>query len=196
MESTLRTLFFALPLLLACPQKSEETGHTADPLPDTAAPERDPRFDDFAALVETSLAESEASGVAVALIEDGEIVFAEGFGTRSVASKDPVNANTTFRIGSVTKGMTAMALLQKADAGRIDMSASIKTLLPEFEFYYDATWTDDMTGHHLLTHQGGMYDYLEIDANTDDDDLEAYLTTIFVDVHLLFRDLNSYRVFS
>ena len=75
----MRTLFFALPLLVACPPKSEETGHTADPPPDTAAPERDPRFDDFAALAEASLADSDASGLAVALIEDGEVVFAEGF---------------------------------------------------------------------------------------------------------------------
>ena len=177
----MRAAYLLLPFLLACPPKEEETGgaHTGDTSPDTAAAERDPRFDDFAALIETTLADSTAPGVAVALIEDGQLVFAEGFGFRSASSKEPVNANTTFRIASVTKGLTAIGLLQKAQDARIDLDAAITDVMPEFDFYADDSWADSITGAHLLTHQSGMYDYLEIEAATDDDDLEAYLTTIF-----------------
>jgi CubicO group peptidase (beta-lactamase class C family) len=189
---------FVLPLLLACPRKSPDTGdtHGADTAPDTAAQDRDPRFDALAATIEAALAASSAPGIAVALIEGGEVVFAEGFGVRTPGGKEPVNANTVFRVGSVTKAMTAVALLQKVDGGSFDLHAPITDTVTNFEFAADDSWAESITGHYSLSHQTGMYDYLDMLGTADDAGLEEFITSTYANFLFLMNPAGAFYNYS
>jgi len=96
------------------------------------------------------------SGIAVAVMLDGRLVYHHGFGTVSPASAQPVLPTTRFRIGSVTKSLTATALLSLADEGRVHLHAPVTRLLPGFALDGEPGWSDRLTAHLLLSHQGGI----------------------------------------
>ncbi len=58
-------------------------------------------------------------GLAFGIVIDGELAFAKGFGVRDTKSNAPVDADSVFRIASMTKSFTALAILQLRDAGRL-----------------------------------------------------------------------------
>ncbi len=139
----------------------------------------DPRF---AALVAAFEAEWEAfgrPGAALAVVENGVVTFARGYGLKDPAGDDPVRPSTLFRIGSVTKMMTAVAVLQPAAAGAFDAPAAYQTLVPEFDVAADPAAASAITVHELLTHTHGIVDYLEVDAPPDEQSdaaLDDYVT--------------------
>ncbi|HJZ19482.1 MAG TPA: serine hydrolase domain-containing protein, partial [Bradyrhizobium sp.] len=61
------------------------------------------------------------SGVAVAVIQKGQLAYAGGFGFRDRAASAPVDANTLFAIGSATKAFTSMAVLMHVEAGQLSL---------------------------------------------------------------------------
>ena len=72
---------------------------------------------DFGADVETAMQTFHLPGAAVALVQGNEIVFNRGFGMRDLESGEPVTPRTRFRIGSITKSMTALPLGTLVDDG-------------------------------------------------------------------------------
>lgn len=126
----------------------------------------EPRFEPFYAAVEAEREALGAPGVAVAVIENGEVTFAAGIGKKSPDSEDGVSAHTLFRIGSVQKMLTSTALLQQVEAGTVDLEAPITDTVPAFDFSEDATWAPSITSRNLLTHTSGIADYLQIDVPT------------------------------
>ncbi len=113
------------------------------------------------------------SGIAVAVILDGHVVYHRGFGTVSLASTQPVLPSTRFRIGSITKSMTATALLSLAEEGRIDLHAPVSRLLPGFVLDGEPGWSERITPHRLLSHQAGIKDSQDTDGPRDDGALAA-----------------------
>src|SRR5262245_51724250 len=65
--------------------------------------------------------ESKVPGASVALVVDGDVVYAKGFGVRDVASGAPVDPDTIFRIASMTKSFTALAILKLRDDGKLGL---------------------------------------------------------------------------
>lgn len=124
----------------------------------------DPRFAALIDAIEKERVELGAPGVAAAVIEDGKVTFAQGFGSKDPNSMVPVEPSTLFRIGSVNKMLTAAALLKHVGKGTVDLDAPVTTYLPGFHFAADATWAPTIKVEHLLTHSSAMYDYLIIDA--------------------------------
>ncbi len=120
-------------------------------------------------------------GASVAVLEGGELTFAQGFGSKHPHVYDPVQDSTLFRIGSVTKVLTAMGLLQLVDHEWVDMNAPITDYLPEFYFGADASWAPSIQVLDLLTHRSALADYLEIDAPGACDD--QALSRFFHDVY-------------
>lgn len=137
---------------------------------------RDPRFDELAQQIEAERLSLGAPAVSVALLEDGEVVWAEGFGSRIADGDKDANANTIYRIGSVNKMLTSAALLRKVDAGLADLDDPVTQHAPAFHFDEDPSWADTITLRQLLTHSSGMFDYLAIDGPVADAQLEAFLT--------------------
>lgn len=161
-----RVLPFVL-LLAACKKDAEFLDTGDDPPIFVSCPDqRDPRFDELAAIVEAERQKLGAPGVAAALMLDGELVWCEGFGARDDSGEAPTG-RTLFRIGSLTKMLTAAALLQEVDAGRLDLQATLPSLLgAHWQLARQPGLTDKLTVHHLLTHQGGFMEFLEFSSRT------------------------------
>src|SRR6516164_2014374 len=71
-------------------------------------------------------------GLAVASAVDGQIVYSEGFGYADLEERVPAWPTTKFRIGSVSKPLTAVALLQLVEQGKIDLDAPVQKYVPTF----------------------------------------------------------------
>ncbi len=73
-------------------------------------------------------------GLALAAVQDGEIVYARGFGVASVETGQPVTPDTLFRIGSITKSMTATAVMRLVEAGKLDLDRPVREYVPRLTF--------------------------------------------------------------
>ena len=103
------------------------------------------------------------------LIEDhGKPIFSKGYGYADREQKIPFTAETIAQIGSLTKSMTAFAVLSLAREGKIDIEKPVKTYLPDA-----AEPAASATIHQLLIHHAGLTDYCsdDFDAVTKDDEL-------------------------
>ena len=109
-------------------------------------------LDAFAARV---LKEFEVPGLAVAIVKDGKVVLAKGYGIRKLGELTPVDENTLFGIASNTKAFTAAALAMLVDEGKISWDDAVTKHLPAFQLY-DPYVTREMTIRELLTHRSGL----------------------------------------
>lgn len=162
--------------------------------PETGLPEASTEAetgpDRYAALikaVEAERTELGAPGVAIAVIEGGKVTFSRGFGSKHPQNGGQVEPTTLFRIGSVTKMMTATAVLQQVQSGDVKLDAPITQYIPEFKLLKDPTWAPSMQVQHLLTHETSILDWLKIDSSDKDDSaLFSYLTGFeFSQVYLM-----------
>ncbi len=94
-------------------------------------------------------------GLGVAIVEDGEIVLAKGYGWRNVEQELPVTADTLFAIGSNTKSFTATLLAMQVGDGALAWDTPIRDVLPEFRLH-DPVATTGMTAVDLLSHRSGL----------------------------------------
>ncbi len=94
-------------------------------------------------------------GLAVAIVKDGEIILAEGFGVKNIKTSEPVDSKTMFPIASNTKAFTAAALAILVDEGEISWDDKVVDYLPYFKLY-DPYVTENMTIRDLLTHRSGL----------------------------------------
>jgi len=71
-------------------------------------------------------------GLALAVAVDGRIVYSEGFGYADLEERVPVGPTTKFRIGSISKPLTATALVELVEAGKVDLDAPVRNYVPSF----------------------------------------------------------------
>jgi CubicO group peptidase (beta-lactamase class C family) len=145
------------------PDPSDDTADSADPA--------DPRAEAVRAAVEAALGRGRASGASVAIWHRGEIVFAEGFGSAHPDEDRPVGVDTLFAIGSDTKKITAIALLQLADEGAVDLDAPLSAAMPDLSLAQSPGWAAAVTPRQLIAHQGGLWDYTPWDDAPADAEL-------------------------
>jgi CubicO group peptidase (beta-lactamase class C family) len=93
-------------------------------------------------------------GMALGIVQDGQIVHLQGFGVAD-SSGLTVTPQTPFYIGSVTKSFTALAVMQLVEAGKIDLDAPVQTYLPWFELA-DKEASAKITVRNLLNHTTGI----------------------------------------
>jgi CubicO group peptidase (beta-lactamase class C family) len=109
------------------------------------------------ALLATNAIETGTTGGAVAIVLEGEIVYVRGFGTRDLESKLPVDGDTVFRIGSVSKTITALAVLKLRDQGKVVLDAPAATYVPALaSLRRPTTDSPPLTVRHLLTMTSGL----------------------------------------
>jgi len=94
-------------------------------------------------------------GIAIAIVKDGKVVLAKGYGVRKLGEATPVDENTLFGIGSNTKAFTSAALASLVDAGKISWDDKVYERLKGFQMY-DPYVSHEMTIRDLLTHRSGM----------------------------------------
>jgi CubicO group peptidase (beta-lactamase class C family) len=96
-------------------------------------------------------------GAAWGIIVDGELAHAGASGVRDIASKAPVDADTVFRIASMTKSFTAMSILKLRDQGKLSLEDLAEKYVPEMKgLAYPTTDSPRITIRHLLSHAEGF----------------------------------------
>jgi D-alanyl-D-alanine carboxypeptidase len=110
-----------------------------------AAPTMDDAIAAIKAYAPIAMANQGTPGLSVAITDRGKTIAIIALGYANVDAKTPVTPQTRFAIGSITKSMTALALMQLHDAGKLDFNATVQRYLPWF--------TIDSGGHPILVHQ-------------------------------------------
>ncbi len=111
----------------------------------------------FDAYVQHVMQQWQVPGLAVAIVKDGKVVLARGYGVRELGKPAPVDGNTIFDIGSNTKAFTAAALGTLVAAGRLEWDARVVDYVPHFRL--SSAWvTQSITLRDLLTHRAGYCD--------------------------------------
>jgi len=129
-----------------------------------------PLFDQLTRLIPPAMEHLHVPGVAIGMIY-GDEQFTAGFGVTNLENPLPVNAETLFQIGSITKTVTATAMMRLVERGLVELDAPIRTYLPDLRLA-DKSVAERVTLRHIFTHTAGwMGDYFD-DAGLGDDALD------------------------
>src|ERR1044071_240608 len=109
-------------------------------------------FDGF---VEQVMKDWHVPGIAVAIVKDGRVVYAKGYGFRDVKKGLKVTPDTLFAIGSCSKSFTATSLAILNGEGKFYWDKPLRDYMPDFRLY-DAYATNQMRPRDLVTHQSGL----------------------------------------
>jgi CubicO group peptidase (beta-lactamase class C family) len=113
---------------------------------------------DLQKAIQASLTKNRVPGVGIALVARDHLIWAGGVGEADMAAHKLVTADTVFRVGSVSKGFVALALLKLQEEGKIDLNAPVKTIAPEIEIHNPWEATDPVRVVNLLEHTAGFDD--------------------------------------
>ncbi len=100
-------------------------------------------------------------GAAVMVIDRGRVVYSKGFGYADLDNDVRITPESTFRLGSVSKQFTTMAVMVLQEQGKLDYDDLIANYLPEQAVY------PGVTIRHLMTHTSGLPDYIGPIEETD-----------------------------
>jgi D-alanyl-D-alanine carboxypeptidase len=103
------------------------------------------------------LAKPGAAGLSIGIARQGKVLLAKGYGLADVEFDVPANADTMFRIGSVTKQFTAAAIMRLVEQGKISLDDSLNKFLPDYP-----TQGHTVTIRHLLNHTSGIKSYTDV----------------------------------
>ena len=101
--------------------------------------------------------QNDSPGAAVMVIHKGEIMLERHYGLANIEQKTEVSSTTNFRLASVTKQFTAMAILQLMDSNRLTFSTGLKDVFPEFPDY-----ANSINYGQLLHHTSGLINYEDL----------------------------------
>lgn len=94
-------------------------------------------------------------GLAIAVVQNGQVIYSHGFGLRDVKDNLAVDSKTIFAIGSISKSFTALSMGILNDEGKLDWDKPVRQYLPDFQMY-DPVVSDRMTPRDLISHRVGM----------------------------------------
>ena len=94
------------------------------------------------------------NAISMVLVDDQKIAWAKGFGYENPDSKINADANTVYRVGSVSKLFTDMAIMQRVEIGEIDLDKAIQTYLPNFK--PDNPYKKPITLRQMMSHRSGL----------------------------------------
>lgn len=105
--------------------------------------------------VERFMEEEQVPGLAIAISQNGEVIYKHGFGYGELARKEPVTPETIFGIASVSKSFTALATMQLVEAGQLSVEDPVIHYLPQFQLAGQPEM-EKIQIHHLLSHSTGV----------------------------------------
>jgi len=134
------------------------TGAATETVPVRGRPQ--PALKSFDDLLLSFLTEKDVPGAALAVIKDGRLVLARGYGWADREKKEPVGPESLFRIASLSKPITAAAVFKLIEKGKFRLSASVVSLLKVAPLLEPGKAPDPRLGRitirHLLNHTGGF----------------------------------------
>jgi CubicO group peptidase (beta-lactamase class C family) len=110
---------------------------------------------DLDAYTAKAVADWKVPGLAIAVVKDGRIVFAKGYGVRELGKAAAVDTQTLFAIGSTTKAMTSASIGMLVDEGKLRWDERVTKILPGFQLA-DPYVTRELTVRDVLTHRAGL----------------------------------------
>jgi len=125
------------------------SARAASDRPDTLPPRVDALFQGFK--------QAGSAGASVMIIHRGKVILAKGYGFANIEERIPCGTNTNFRLASVTKQFTAMAVMMLAERGKLSLDERLTDCFPEFPAY-----GNPITLRHLMTHTSGLIDYEDV----------------------------------
>ena len=132
---------------------------TSTPEPAASTPELQPLTNEvlvkFALYIEETRESFNVPGMAVVVVQGGQVAFAQGFGVKEVGGNDPITPDTLFSIGSTGKAMTAMMAATVVDDGLMAWETPVVEVMPQFQLS-DADATGQITLRHLFAHTTGL----------------------------------------
>lgn len=109
--------------------------------------------------VRDAMSAGHVAGLAVAVVQNGQVVLEKGYGLARTRPQAPVDPNATlFRLGSVSKTFTWLAVLKAAEAGRINLDQPVNAYLPPALRVPDENFNAPVRVRHLMAHSGGFED--------------------------------------
>ena len=156
--------------------------------PDTSVQLTDKTIASIQEIVEARMAKNQIPGFALAVVQDGETVYGEGFGVTDMESEQPVTPETVFLLASTSKPITSIAVMQLVEAGKMSLDAPVTDYLPYFEMADERY--QDITIEQVLTHrsgipEGGGFLGEAVEPEFDDGAAERYVRSM-ADMELLF----------
>lgn len=128
---------------------------------DAFAPQFSQAINKSRRLISESNRYSGLPGAQIAVMSNGELVWSENFGFANLEKGKPVNANTLFRMASVSKILTAAAVGKLVEEKNLDLDKPVIHYLPSLPADYK-----DITTRHLVSHQSGIRHYYGIDPSS------------------------------
>jgi CubicO group peptidase (beta-lactamase class C family) len=119
------------------------------------SPSAPANFAGLDSFVEQVMRDWKVPGLALAVVKDGQIVYAKGYGYRDVKNGLKVTPDTLFAIGSCSKAFTAAAIGILVDEGKLEWDKPVRSYLPDFTLW-DEYATAHLTVRDLITHQSGL----------------------------------------
>ncbi len=107
------------------------------------------------AYIERARSEWDVPGLAIAVVQDGKVVVAKGFGVRTLGKPEAVDEHTMFDLASLSKSFTAAAVATLVDEGKLRWDDPVRQHLPRFELA-DPYRTQNVTMRDLLAHRTGL----------------------------------------
>ena len=104
--------------------------------------------------IEHTIHRNHQPGLAIGIVYDGELLWGKGYGYADVEAGQAVTLDTRFRIASITKTFTAVAIMQLRDAGKLSLDDPVAKHLDWFKLRYEDA--PDITIRNLLTHTSGL----------------------------------------
>ena len=106
------------------------------------------------AAISKFMASTHVPGVSVAVVENGEYEWAEGFGFADLENNSPASEHTLYRLGSISKSLTAVGAMQLHERGQLDLDAPIQKYCPAFPVKQAP-----ITAREVMGHLGGIRHY-------------------------------------
>jgi CubicO group peptidase (beta-lactamase class C family) len=104
-----------------------------------------------------AVAEHRTAGVSVAVVKGGRTVLAKGYGFADLENDVPANAETVYRIGSITKQFTSAAIMRLMEQNKLSLDDTLQKFLPNFP-----SQGNHVTVRHLLNHTSGIKSYTSL----------------------------------
>ncbi|MFQ5751872.1 MAG: serine hydrolase domain-containing protein, partial [bacterium] len=151
MKKNLRSIVFSAVsiflqlILLGCGSKTETVGPRAD---------YKIVAEDLQRVITHEMQDKALPAVSIALVDDQEIVWAQGFGFADRENKIPATAKTVYRVGSVSKLFTDIGIMQLVEEGALDLDAPITQVLPDFK--PQNPFNKPITLRQLMSHRSGL----------------------------------------
>lgn len=110
-------------------------------------------------LIEQGMGDDDVTGLSIALVDDQQVVWAQGFGYADKAAGIHATPDTFYHLGSIAKVFTATAAMQLAEQGRLDIDQPLQRYLPQFSIKSRYGDVGGITLRNILTHHSGLPGY-------------------------------------